>query len=322
MTRCSRPPLAASMRSGARISAQCGGAGNVAAVHAAALDTVAEDAASSTTSKTGRCRGFQPGRTRQQARLRAEPLPGRGALLAAALAPSSPTSTRAYLEDGPCLGPHLKRIPAERRDGVRRGRAGSHARTRDRLRAARTSWRAAQREPAGGTQLLVLLCAASALTLIVLGTRLTFFNDDWYFIFQRPGFSADSIFEPHNGHLSALSVLIYKGLIEVFGLDFQLPFRAVLATSVVSLGVLVYLLVEERAGSCSASSRPPCSSSWPGLGGPAVVVPDRHHRVARHRGRGPAGVERETRAATPSPASFSSARSRSPTSGSLSSSRP
>jgi hypothetical protein len=96
--------------------------------------------------------------------------------------------------------------------------------------------------------LLGLVCGASAVTLLVLGTRLTFFNDDWYFLVQRPGVTADSLFAPHNGHLSTLTILLYKGLAALFGLGSQLPFRLVLSAGVVSVGILVLLLVSERAG--------------------------------------------------------------------------
>jgi hypothetical protein len=84
--------------------------------------------------------------------------------------------------------------------------------------------------------------------VVVLGTQLTFFNDDWYFLLQRPGLTADSVFAPHNGHLSAAAVLIYKGLVAVFGLGSQLPFRLVLGATMICLGVVVFLLVSERVG--------------------------------------------------------------------------
>src|SRR5437763_15383086 len=35
--------------------------------------------------------------------------------------------------------------------------------------------------------LLALVCMAGGLLVVVLRTRLTFFNDDWYFLLQRPG---------------------------------------------------------------------------------------------------------------------------------------
>lgn len=99
---------------------------------------------------------------------------------------------------------------------------------------------------------LVAICGASALLLVVLGTRLSFFSDDWYFLLQRPGLSShggiDVLLAPHNGNLVAVDVIIYKGLVGAFGLRSQLPFRLVLASLVVSVGVLVYLLVSERLG--------------------------------------------------------------------------
>ena len=96
--------------------------------------------------------------------------------------------------------------------------------------------------------LLAILCAASALTLIVLGDRLTFFNDDWYILIQREGLNASSIFDPHNQHLIAAPVVIYKTLIELFGFDDQLPFRVLLAASLVGLAVAVFVFVRERLG--------------------------------------------------------------------------
>jgi hypothetical protein len=95
---------------------------------------------------------------------------------------------------------------------------------------------------------LALICAASALTLVLLGTRLTFFGDDWAFLLDRPGWSADSLLRDHNGHLSVLPVLIYKLFVALFGFDSQLPFRLLLSATVVALGLVVYALVSERAG--------------------------------------------------------------------------
>ena len=94
-----------------------------------------------------------------------------------------------------------------------------------------------------GAAALALVCAASAATLVVLGTRLTFFNDDWSFVMERPG-----LLDDHNGHLSVLPIAIYRVLIGLFGLDAQWPFRVLLAAAVVGVGVTVYWLVAERLG--------------------------------------------------------------------------
>jgi hypothetical protein len=100
---------------------------------------------------------------------------------------------------------------------------------------------------------LGLLCVLSAGLLIVLGTRLTFFNDDWYILLQPPGLEShggvDTLLAPHNGNMVVLFVLIYKVLLAVFGMSSQLPFRVVGAAATAGLGILVYALTSERVGS-------------------------------------------------------------------------
>lgn len=100
--------------------------------------------------------------------------------------------------------------------------------------------------------MLGLLCGLSAALLVVLGTRLTFFNDDWYMILQRPGLEShgglDTLLAPHNGNMVVLFALIYKVLLAVFGMGSQLPFRLVGAAATVGLGILVYALTSERVG--------------------------------------------------------------------------
>ena len=102
--------------------------------------------------------------------------------------------------------------------------------------------------PARARAALALVCTASVATLAVLGSRLTFFGDDWAFLLQRPGWGADALLDPHNGHLSVLAVVITKTLVALFGLDAQLPFRLVLGAAVAAVGALVYVLVAQRAG--------------------------------------------------------------------------
>ena len=100
--------------------------------------------------------------------------------------------------------------------------------------------------------LLFLVCLAAVLVVVLLGTRLTFFNDDWYFLFQRPGLEShgglDTLLAPHNSQSVLLTALAYKVLVAVFGLSSQLPFRLVLGVAVAAVGVFVYLLISPRAG--------------------------------------------------------------------------
>ena len=107
------------------------------------------------------------------------------------------------------------------------------------------------RTPWAALVMAVLVATAGGL-IVVLGDRLSFFNDDWYFLFQRPGLESkpgiDSILAPHNSNLVAAPALIYKGLVAVFGLWAQAPFRVTLALFMCALGVVMYLVVSRRLG--------------------------------------------------------------------------
>jgi hypothetical protein len=88
--------------------------------------------------------------------------------------------------------------------------------------------------------------------VVVLGMKLSFFNDDWYFLLQRPGLESggglDTLLAPHNGNIVVLLAGLYKLLVAVFGLGTQLPFRLGLGLTMACLGALVFVLVRERAG--------------------------------------------------------------------------
>jgi uncharacterized membrane protein len=99
---------------------------------------------------------------------------------------------------------------------------------------------------------VLVLCTAGAVVVVVLGMRLSFFNDDWYFLLQRPGIESggglNTLLAPHNGNIVVLLALLYKLLVAVFGLGTQLPFRLVLGITMACLGALVFVLVRERMG--------------------------------------------------------------------------
>jgi hypothetical protein len=92
--------------------------------------------------------------------------------------------------------------------------------------------------------------------VVTLGSRLTFFNDDWYFLLQRPGLESHSglntLFAPHNSNCVVLTALAYKVLVALFGLGSQGPFRLVLGVAVAAVGVMVFALVRARVGSVFA----------------------------------------------------------------------
>ncbi len=99
---------------------------------------------------------------------------------------------------------------------------------------------------------LSVLCAVSASIVVILGTKLTFFNDDWWFLLQRPGLESggglDVLLAPHNGNIVFLLALLYRLLVALFGLGSQLPFRLLLGITMAVLGVLVFVLVTKRLG--------------------------------------------------------------------------
>ena len=104
--------LGAALRRGGRLSAQCGGAGNVAGVHAAALQAAADSGLGHRFSGWPRPWNFAaPDET--EARLRAAGFEDVRCWLQSW--PVTPDEPRAYLETV-CLGPHLQRL-AEREHG-------------------------------------------------------------------------------------------------------------------------------------------------------------------------------------------------------------
>ena len=101
--------LARALRPGGRISAQCGGEGNVAAVHAAALQAAAD--AGLGRPLRGLAAAVELRRPRaDRARLRAAGFEDVRCWLAPW--PVEPDEPRAYLETV-CLGPHLERLHAD-----------------------------------------------------------------------------------------------------------------------------------------------------------------------------------------------------------------
>lgn len=99
---------------------------------------------------------------------------------------------------------------------------------------------------------LCVVLLASIVVVVVLGSRLTFFSDDWDFLLQRPGLESrgglDVLLAPHNSNLVVLTAGLYKLLVAVFGLGSQVPFRIVLGVAIAAVGIMIFLLVSRRMG--------------------------------------------------------------------------
>ena len=91
------------------------------------------------------------------------------------------------------------------------------------------------------------LCAAVVL-LIVLQSRLTFRIDDWVFLLNRSNLDPNAILAPHNGHLMALPALIYKGLLETFGMSSAVPFSVVSTALFAVAMAVVFEWMRARVG--------------------------------------------------------------------------
>lgn len=101
--------------------------------------------------------------------------------------------------------------------------------------------------------------AALALLLLVAGAYLLHagrgtapFFDEWDWITQRRGLSADTLLGPHNGHLSVVPVFLYKALLQTAGLDHYWVYRTVLVALHLGCASLVYVLARERVGAQGA----------------------------------------------------------------------
>lgn len=100
------------------------------------------------------------------------------------------------------------------------------------------------------------LCLLAGLLIIVAGTRLNFFNDDWYLLLQRPGLEShaglDALLAAHNGNMVVILAAAYKLVVAAFGMHAVWAFRLVTALSWAALGIVVHALVRPRLGSAAA----------------------------------------------------------------------
>lgn len=107
---------------------------------------------------------------------------------------------------------------------------------------------------------LVWLIGISGFLLLLWGSKLTFFLDDWTFLVYRRGFDAEAILEPHGEHIVVAPVLVYKALLATFGMDSAFPFRVVSTGLFLLSAALLFVYMRRAIG------------QWPALAGVAVVL--------------------------------------------------
>jgi hypothetical protein len=98
---------------------------------------------------------------------------------------------------------------------------------------------------------VIALAALMVVAIVVLlhyGRDFSFYADEWSYILDRRTQTLDDFLEPHNEHLSAVPVAIYKVLFALVGLDNYQPYRFVLLGLHLTNAALVFLLARRRVG--------------------------------------------------------------------------
>lgn len=106
------------------------------------------------------------------------------------------------------------------------------------------------------------LGAVALAVLVWLGKDMTFYHDEWALILKRD-LSLDGILAPHNEHLSATVVILYRVLLGTIGMGSYWPYLGVTFALHLSAAGLVYWIVR--------SETPGRSAGW-ALGAMAVML--------------------------------------------------
>jgi hypothetical protein len=92
----------------------------------------------------------------------------------------------------------------------------------------------------------ILLALGALILLVWLGRDMTFYHDEWALILKRD-LSIDGILAPHNEHLSATLVILYRVLIQTIGLRSYWPYLGVTFALHLIVAGLIYLIVRAEA---------------------------------------------------------------------------
>lgn len=120
---------------------------------------------------------------------------------------------------------------------------------------------------------MALGALAAFAVILYLGRHLTtFLYDEWSIFVYRREWSPDAILVPHNEHLVALPVMLFKLFFETIGAAPYWPYRVTIALLVVGLGVLVYVFAVPRIGK-RAALVPGLMTVLVGAGGHDIIMP-------------------------------------------------
>jgi predicted small integral membrane protein len=134
--------------------------------------------------------------------------------------------------------PPLRPVPRPGDRGERRSRGGERPR-----------WTVRRDDPRLPLAMLAAMAVGSFALIMYLGRSLsTFLYDEWNVALNRLDWNLDTLLRPHNEHLVAFPVLVFKMMFATVGFAPYWPYRALIAALVVLCGVLVYLYARPRIG--------------------------------------------------------------------------
>src|SRR5690349_7580163 len=93
----------------------------------------------------------------------------------------------------------------------------------------------------------IALVVVALVVLVWLGRDMTFYHDEFAFLLLRD-LSVNGLFAPHNEHLSATLVFLYRVLDMTVGMSTYWPYLAVTFALHVAVASIVYVVVRREAG--------------------------------------------------------------------------
>ncbi|HWB69341.1 MAG TPA: hypothetical protein VG518_05140 [Solirubrobacterales bacterium] len=108
-----------------------------------------------------------------------------------------------------------------------------------------------------GSRRAAALCLAVAATtswalLLALDSHLTFIADDWELLVRRAGWSPGVFLAPFHEHIVVGPALLYRALLQVFGMGSALPFYVVSTGLFILSAVLLFAYLRRRIGDWAA----------------------------------------------------------------------
>jgi hypothetical protein len=95
---------------------------------------------------------------------------------------------------------------------------------------------------------LALVLVGCAVVLAHAGRDTTFYFDEWNLVLERRGWGPYDVLRPHNEHLAAVPVVVFKLLLETVGMAPYAVYRGVLIGCALLMGVAMFVWSRRRVG--------------------------------------------------------------------------